>query len=338
MELMNRKIAELMASASKIVIVQADNPDADSLGSALALEQILGEMGKSVALYCGVDMPGYLHYLPGWDRVLKDLPSQFDLSIIVDASTYTLLEKLEASGQLAQLMAKPSIVLDHHALVEKPLDFASVSIVEPNVASTGELIFNLASELNWPLDKTSGEFIMASILGDTQGLTNDLTKSSTYTVMAALVELGVDRPALEEARREFSKMSEKIYRYKAELIDRTELAADGQIASVTVPQAEINEFSPLYNPAALIQFDMLQIEGVKLAIVFKHYDNDKVTGAIRASYGFPIAGQLAEAMGGGGHAYASGFKIEDGTPFDQIKSNCLAKATELLATINQKEI
>ena len=93
------KIQAVLAAAKHVVIVQADNPDADSLGSALALEEILGEMGKQTTLYCGVDMPGYLHYLAGWDRVEKDLPKQFDASIIVDASTMTLLEKLEQTGR-----------------------------------------------------------------------------------------------------------------------------------------------------------------------------------------------------------------------------------------------
>ncbi|MDB5186011.1 MAG: Phosphoesterase, partial [Candidatus Saccharibacteria bacterium] len=57
------KINELVKDAHKIVIIQADNPDGDSLGSALALEQILGEMGTEPYMYCGVDMPGYLRYL-----------------------------------------------------------------------------------------------------------------------------------------------------------------------------------------------------------------------------------------------------------------------------------
>ncbi len=332
---MNEKVNQLVGQASKIVIVQADNPDADSLGSALALEQILGEMGKSIALYCGVDMPDYLKYLPGWDRVLKDLPSQFDLSVIVDASTYTLLEKLESSGQLAWLKAKPSIVLDHHALVENPLDFASASIIDPNVASTGELIYNLARELKWPLDKTSGEFIMASILGDTQGLTNDLAKASTYIVMAKLIELGVDRPALEEKRREASKMPEKILRYKAKLIERVEFTTNGKLATATIPQNEINEFSPLYNPGVLIQFDMLQTQGVLMSIVFKVYDRDRVTAKIRCNSGAPIANKLAEHFGAGGHPYSAGFKVEDGTPFDQIKSDCLETATKLLNNLTK---
>src|SRR5690606_16028240 len=193
---------ELVAGSHKVVLLQADNPDADSLGSALALEQLLGELGKEVHLYCGVDMPGYLKYLSGWDRVSTELPSSFDLSIIVDASTMTLFQKLAESGKQGWVASKPCIVLDHHAEDNNPIPFATVNITDIGVSSTGELIYKLAKELSWPLDAISAEFIMTSILGDTQGLSNDLTTAETYRVMAELTELGVNRPALEEKRRE----------------------------------------------------------------------------------------------------------------------------------------
>lgn len=59
------QVGELVNRAERIVVVQADNPDADSLASALALEQILGDMKKDISLYCGVDLPSYLRYMPG---------------------------------------------------------------------------------------------------------------------------------------------------------------------------------------------------------------------------------------------------------------------------------
>jgi len=171
---------------------------------------------------------------------------------------------------------------------------------------------------------------MSSILGDTQGLTNQLASAETYRILAEFIDNGVDRPALEELRREYSKMPPVIYRYKAELIKRTDLAADGRVASVTVSQAEINEYSPLYNPAPLVQGDMLQTAGVEVAVVFKHYADGKVTGAIRCNARAPVGGQLAEHFGGGGHAFASGFKITDGRSLDDIKADCLQTATDLL--------
>lgn len=332
---MNQKIAELVESAQKIVVLQADNPDADSLGSALALEQILGEMGKQVHLYCGVDVPGYLKYLAGWDRVSTELPSSFDLSIVVDASTMTLFQKLSQSGKQGWVASKPCIVLDHHAEVDNLIPFATVNITNTDVASTGQLIYNIARELGWPLDAVSSEHIMTSILGDTQGLTNDLTGAETYRVMAELIDLGVDRPALEEKRREMSKMHPDIFRYKAELIKRTEFYADGQLAIADIPHQEIMEYSPLYNPNALIQFEHLQTEGVLVSIAIKHYTDGRITAGIRCNTAAPIAGKLAEHFGGGGHKYSAGFKITNGKPFNQIKSECIAFSTELLVNRNK---
>jgi phosphoesterase RecJ-like protein len=333
---MNEKIKQLVNDAQKILVIQADNPDADSLGSALALEHILGDLGKDVYLYCGVDMPTYLRYLKGWDRVLNELPSAFDVSIIVDASTYTLFDQIEKSGRWGWVKGKSNIVLDHHATVDHKLDFAAAEIVDDKMASTGELIFELAQANDWRVNSEAAEHIMSTILGDTQGLMNDKTTANTYRVMADLTELGANRPLLEELRREYNRMPESIFRYKGELIGRMKYAADGRVAYVAIPQDEINEFSPLYNPAVLVQFDSLQITNVQISIVFKTYDSGKITGKLRANYHAPIAGKLAEHFGGGGHPHSAGFKIEDGRPFNEVKSECIEFATQLLNNLEQE--
>lgn len=327
---MIEQVKQIIDAAERIVIVQADNPDADSLGAALALEQILSNMGKSINLYCGVETPTYLRYLEGWSRINQELPSSFDASIIVDVSTMTLLEKLNESGQKGWLASKPCIVLDHHATTDNSIDFANAVINEPDKSSTGEVIYELAQQLNWQMDTTAGEYIMTCILGDTQGLTNELTAARTYQIMSELTDLGVNRPILEEKRRESSKMDPKIFRYKADLINRTEILVDDKLALVTIPQVEINEYSPLYNPAPLIQSDMLMTAGIQVSVVMKHYDDGKILASIRCNTTAPIAAELATEFGGGGHAYAAGFKVTDGRKIEEIKTACIAKATELL--------
>ncbi len=324
------EIQKLIQASQRITVLQADNPDADSLASALALEQILGEMGKEVALYCGIDVPGYLKYLPGWERVSPELPKQFDLSIIVDASTMTLFQKLADAGQQGWVAGKPCIVLDHHKEVDNLIPFATVTLNQPELASTGQLIYQLAKELGWTLDATSAEFIMTSILGDTQGLSNDLTSAGTYRVMAELVELGVNRPKLEEERRALSKMPPEIFRYKAELIRRTEFHAGNRLTLVTIPHQEIMDYSPLYNPNPLIQGEHLQTEGVLVSVAIKRYADGRVTGAIRCNHTAPIAARLAEHFGGGGHEYSSGFKLAGVQDFEAFKTQCVAQATGLL--------
>lgn len=332
------EINKLLGDAERIVIIQADNPDGDSLGSALALEQILGDMDKETFLYCGVDIPDYLKHLKGWDRVSKDVPAQFDLSIIVDTSAVILLEKLESSAQRGCVASRPVIVLDHHADVVCDIPYANLVLNDNQAVATGEVIYKLARELKWPLGVEAQTHIASAILSDSLGLSSAGTTAQTYRIMADLVESGVDRQALEEARRAFMKMPEVIFRYKAKLIERTKLLGKGKVALVEIPHDELMEYSPLYNPAPLIQTDMLQTEGVLIAIVLKHYKDGKVTGSIRCNSDGAIAADLAKHFGGGGHIYAAGFKVTDGRSFNEIKSECIAQATQLLDKLGDKQL
>ena len=331
---MHEEIKRLVDAAGKVVVIQADNPDGDSLASALALEQILHELGKEPYLYCGIDMPDYLKYLKGWDRVSKDLPTQFDLSIIVDTGAMTLLDRLNNSDMRGWVAGKPCIVLDHHSDVQCDIPFATVALNESDKVSTGELIYSLAKEFEWPLSLEAKEFIATSILSDSLGLVTENTTPQTYRVMAELIEAGVDRPKLEDARRALTRMPEAIFRYKATLIERTEFAADGRVAIVTIPQDEINEFSPQYNPNALIQGEHLQTKGVLVSVSMKAYGNGRITAAIRCNSAAPVAAELATHFGGDGHKYSAGFKIENAKPLNEVKSECTQVATELLDKLN----
>lgn len=331
-------IKQIIDNAKIIVVMQADNPDADSLGSALALEDILSDLGKEVIMYCAVDMPGYLRYLKGWDRVQNSIPRVFDASVIVDASTVTLLEKLmHQPNQSKWLAAKPCVVLDHHSIVDKQIPFATLAINDGTRASTGELIYILAQHYSWKMTMAAQAYIMSSILGDTQGLTNQLASSETYKIMSEMIESGVNRPEIEELRRQFSKMPVEIYKYKSDLILHTDFFFDNKIATVTIPQSEINRYSPLYNPAPLIQGDILQVTNVLVSVVFKKYDDGKITAAIRSNQGAPIAALLAQHFGGGGHDYASGFKTMTSKSFDDLKNECIQYAIDLLSKIPEDE-
>jgi bifunctional oligoribonuclease and PAP phosphatase NrnA len=329
------KIVELVQAATRIVIIQADNLDGDSLASALALEEILGEMGKETWLYCGVDVPEYLKHIRGWDRVNNDMPTQFDLSIIVDTSAVVLLEKLERSQYRNWVASRPVIVLDHHTGVVCDIPYATIVINDADSVATGEVVYKLATDLKWPLNIQAKTHIVSSILADSLGLSSEGTTANTYRVMADLIEGGVSRPELEEERRALMKMPESILRYKGRLIERVEFYTGGKIALVTVPHDELMEYSPLYNPAPLIQNDMLQTEGVVAAIVLKSYKDGKVTGSIRCGHNGHIAAELASHFGGGGHPYAAGFKVVSGKPFNEVKSECISIATELLAKLEQ---
>jgi phosphoesterase RecJ-like protein len=329
------QIREIVLKSQKILIIQADNPDADSLSSTLALEHILGDMGHEVFLYCGVDLPSYLHYLPGFDRVSSELPNNFDASIIVDTSSDSLLEQLDRHGHKGWIASKPSIILDHHA-TEPTINFATV-ICNHKAVSTTEVIYELTKQLDWSLNVGAKNLIAIGILSDSLGLMSSSTTSRSIHIIAELVEAGVDLPEIDNARRETLKRDSELIHYKGRLLERVEFYADERIAMVTIPWEEIEQYSPLYNPSMLVIDDMRLAKNTDIAIAFKIYKDGKVTAKIRANYGRAIADKLAEHFGGGGHPYAAGFKITNGKSYEDIKTETIKVAAKLLDELENND-
>lgn len=321
------QIKNLIDGSKSVLVLQADNPDGDSISSALALEEILAEAGKTVHLYCGVDIPDYLRYLNGWDRIIKQLPGTFDTAIIVDAGNEILFEQLELTRQKVNLKSKPAIIIDHHA-TKTDIGWAKVDY-SAEAVSTTELIFEIASELGWIIPTRAKELLAVGMLSDSLGLTSQATTSKTLRVMAELVEGGVDLAKLENARRTTFKRAPELVHYKGRLLERVEYVDNDRIALVTIPWPEIEKYSPLYNPSMLIIDDMRLATNTAIAISFKLYEHGRITAKIRCNFGFPIANKLAEQFGGGGHPYAAGFKVTD-QPFNQLKEGVVAKASQLL--------
>lgn len=327
------KLAGILNSAKKIVIIQADNPDGDSLATALALEQILGDLGKEPVLYCGVEIPGYLRYMEDWGRIIHEIPKSFDASIIVDTSSAMLLEVLGKSGELAWIKSKPCIVLDHHT-TEATIDFADVMHIRPAVA-TAEVVYELAQEFKWPLNIKAKNLIAIGILSDSLGLVSEATSARSIHIIGELVEGGVSLAEIDNLRRTMQKKQPQILKYKGKLLERVKYSADGRIAYISIPWKEIEEYSHLYNPSMLVLDEMRQVEGVAVAVAFKSYPDKRITGKVRANFGHAIAGKLAEHFGGGGHPYAGGFRITDGKDLNDVIRETLETASELLDKIEK---
>jgi len=293
--------------AQKIVIIQAENPDGDSLGSSLALEELLSEAGKDVKLYCAIDIPKYMHYIKGWDRVEKDWPTDREVAIIVDTQAEALIQQaLAQPGVRHFLESHPVIILDHHETAGD-LPFETVTVVDPKAVATSELLYRLAKAAGWNITPDAAESMFISIQADSLGLTTPSPTADSYQVAADLVMLGANPAEVENRRREYMKKPADILKYKGELIERIEYFADGKLAIVHIPWEDIAEYSDRYNPSVLVLEEMRMVEGVEVAVAIKTYPDGKLTGKIRVN--MPIADVIAGYFGGGGHAYAAGFKV-----------------------------
>jgi len=325
---MEKQIKSRIDAATKIAIIQADNPDGDSLSSSLALEHILGDLGKDVVLYCGVDMPGYLRYMKGWDRVVSELPTNFDLSIIVDTASLGLLETLQKTSKLSWITSKPCVVIDHHQTTST-IEFTKDQYIKPGISTT-EVIYDLCKELDLPINKEAAGFISIGILSDSLGLTTETTTAHSISVLAEMVRAGANLSEIDNERKKLQKKSPGILAYKGKLLQRVEYVLDGKLALITIPWEEIEKYSHEYNPSMLVLDEMRQVQGVQATVAFKLYPDGRITGKVRTNYGIKIAGALAEKFGGGGHVYASGFRVTDGRTYKTVKSELIKEAGELL--------
>ena len=298
---------QLIEEAKKIIVIQAENPDGDSLGSALSLEEILSDLGKDVSLYCDVDMPKYLHYINGWDRVTQDFDTSADLAIIVDTSSDTLIGKaLLIPGARHFLETHPVLVIDHHVEVTSTLSFDHTMLIEEAV-STSQVIYKLAAASGWSINQQAAEDMLAALLSDSLGLSTQNVNAETFMIASKLTELGASPAVIEERRREQMKKSADILKYKGVLIERIEYFLDGKLALIRIPWEEIQQYSDQYNPSVLVLDEMRLVEGVELGVAIKTYPDGKLTGKLRSNK--PISAAVAGFFGGGGHPYAAGFRV-----------------------------
>ncbi|MBP5633653.1 DHH family phosphoesterase [Candidatus Saccharibacteria bacterium] len=301
---MYNQFSEFIKDKKHICVIQAENPDGDSLGAALALEEALPN--EEVTLYCPVDIPKYMRYFAGWDRVTNDFPYKADAFIVVDTASSILLSKLLDDPVIKNcLYEAPVFVIDHHE-TEADLDFPYESIIETE-SSCCALLYKIFKDQNITIDAQCAEDLLYGILSDTLGLTSQTTSAEDFRVAADLIDTGAQIAEMEERRRDYSKKSPRILDYKADLIKRVEYHLDGRLATVLIPFDDIQEYSDEYNPNVLILEELRLVEGVEIAVAIKTYPDGKLTGKIRASK--PIADQLAGYFGGGGHPYAAGFRI-----------------------------
>ncbi len=309
------------------LILQPENPDADSVASALALEEILGDQAITTTIYSYVNIPSYLGYIQGHDRITGEFPNKFDATIIVDTVTASLLEHTLTGQRLSAISSKPVLVLDHHPTSsDLPLAHAEYYNRAAGCVSSGQIVYKLAREQQWPINQDAATHIVESMLADTLGLTTDLVDAAAFRDVAGMLELGASMAEIDTRRRGFMKKSPELVKYKGQLLQRIEYLLDGKLAWLVIPWEEIQRYSPQYNPSMLALEELRNTTGVDVSVAIKQYPDGKLTGKIRGN--LPIANDLAGHFGGGGHAYAAGFKTMD-WKLDELKPELVEAAQKL---------
>jgi len=305
-----RTAAGLLAGARSVMVLAHVNPDADALGSALALGLALERRGAQVVVsFASPGMvPESLRHLPGQHliRPAARIPDDLDLLVTMDVAS------VERLGDLAALVGVvPTLVIDHHTSNTR---FGTHHVVDPSAEATVVLVHLLLEQLGEPVTADAAASLYAGLATDTAFFRN--VTAHTHRLAAELVDSGADpvevlRPIGDSHPFAWLPMLSTVLG-RAEL-DRTAVGGRGLVhTSVTtgdsagLRQEELDSIIDILRTA----------READVAVVGKEHDPGQWQISLRGRPGIDVAA-AAERLGGGGHVRAAGFSW-DGTYPDAI--------------------
>lgn len=296
----------LLQQARSVLLMAHNHPDADSLGSAVALGLALKRGGATVSVTFDrpATVPASLAGLPGMDMVtpaddwLAGATADLDLIVTLDAGS------AERLGRLAALFAgqAPVLVIDHHV---SNTFFGDHHLVDPDVDATVVLVHELLHRMDVPLDVDLASLLYAGLATDTGGFRHGT--AAGHRLAGQLMEAGV---LPTELMREITDthpfrwmglLSAVLGRAK---LDPSAAGGRGLVhTSVTLQDAR-----GLRQEESDAVIDILRTSAEACAAaVAKQSADDEWQVSLR-SRGDVRVGDAAIALGGGGHPHAAGFR------------------------------
>ena len=270
-------------------------PDGDTLGSCLALQKLLQQLGKQAWVVCDDPLPHLYAFLPGADGLLAP-----DAAVDVQAFVAVDCADVGRTGsQWARVGERPSLCIDHH--ITNP-GFADVNYIE-DCAATGELITLLYDAFGQPINPEVGACLYTAIATDTGNFAYSSVTPRTFALMGKVMESGFDLP--ECNRLIYRNQRLQKLRMTARTVENAKLYRDGQVIVATLSKAETEAVDGLKADAEGIIDSLRDVETVVVACFLREEGASEVKLSLRAKDRVDCAA-LARAYGGGGHLRAAG--------------------------------
>jgi len=295
---MKKQIAERIRASRTIAVSSHVRPDADSIGSGLALFLMLRQLGKDPA-FINADRPPYpVSKLPGCEHIRfgQIHPQPFDLVVLIEGHSE------ERTGQ-KRLADYACIHIDHHVPVGD--DQPGISWVVPGAAAVGELLYELGLELGVEFSREIAFNLYAAIASDTGSFRYSNTTPASLAIAADLARRGGFSP-FEVSDLLFNSNSQEKVRMLTRVLSTLEMDLGGRLAMIHFRRDFLDRLSLKDIETEDIIAIARSIDGVQVLLFFKEIDADYFRVSIRSRGGIS-ARQVAQAFQGGGHPHAAGF-------------------------------
>jgi phosphoesterase RecJ-like protein len=185
------RAAVLLAGATDVTLLGHVRPDADALGSALALARVLKQRGATVRVSFAypATVPETLRGLDVEGLLVRpdELPETEPLLVALDTPTLGRLGHLGARVAADKAAGGEVLVVDHHTSNQF---YGTHHVVDTTAEATAVLVLKLIDALGAELDEPTARCLYAGLVTDTSGFRR--ATPSTHRIAARLLAAGVD--------------------------------------------------------------------------------------------------------------------------------------------------
>ncbi len=291
------KLLSFLKEKEKFFIATHISPEADAIGSSIALSMALEFLGKVTVLYDKDPVPKLCHFLPAHEKFTNIIPpsitSDFVL-ILVDCNT------LKRAG-IEGLTFKYSAVVDHHETEE---DFGDVRWVVPKAAATGMMIFYLIKGLGITITRDMATNLYSAIAIDTGTFRYGNTTAEVLRIAAQLVDAGAQPAYISDNL--YERWSQE--RFALLIMALNTLEVKGNIAITFVTREMYKKTGATPEDTENFPAFSRIMKDIKVSAFFREMDNNYWKVSLRSKGDINVA-LVASLFKGGGHKNAAGYVV-----------------------------
>lgn len=313
-----KKIYKKIKQYDTIVIARHIGPDPDALASELALKEIILNsfpQKKVYAIGCPTSKFRYLGTLDKIDESeIKDA-----LLIITDTPDKKRVDSVNFA------LYKESIKIDHHPFIEK---FCDLEFIDEKASSASQMILELAYHTKLKITKRAAEKLYIGLVADTGRFLFQYTTPRTFDLVSKLIK---------DTKIDFTNLYTNLYiRPLKEINFLSYIYSHINVTENGFGYLKItDDILEKYNVDPATAGNMVnELNYIDEIVAWGLFSVDKVNNNIRGTLRSrgPIVNEVAANYGGGGHAMASGVKLEN---FEMVDS--LIKELDIICK-NYKEL
>lgn len=315
-----KKYLKQISNAKRIAIIAHKFPDADAIGSTLALKRLImqnldnGKNQYKIDMFIDCDeFDDKYKPLIGSQKINEQRFRKYDLAIALDSSS------IERLGKFDKIFKKASDTLniDHHKTNTK---FAKNNIVACKCSSTCELLHVLfLKSQNWKCTPDIYSLLYSGIITDTNNLTQNIGINTLNTVTDITYRGLADNVNLEQIRDHFFKSNTpEQLSLLTRALDSINFHCNGQIATMKINKTDFAETNTSQDDTLGIVDYATRLQGIKIGILFIKQEDNSYYVSLRSKEGIDV-GSIAKAMNGGGHQNIAAFSTTPKQSLTEVK-------------------